>query len=244
MNPSNARVAFVTGANKGIGFEVARQLGEKGLCVILGARNEARGNEAVTELADDGLDAHLQTVDVAEPESIRGAIKQINQRHGRLDVLVNNAGVALDGNASGLDVSERVLRDTLQVNTLGALVACQAAVPFMKEHNYGRIVNISSTLGSLHEMADLNSPMNAMRAPAYRISKAALNAVTLAIALDVQGLNILVNSCCPGWVRTDMGGKDAPLSPQQGADTPVWLATLPDGGPSGGFFRGRKPLPW
>ena len=244
MTKSEMRVALVTGANKGIGFEIARQLGEKGLRVILGARNEARGNEAVTELNDDGLDTHFLHVDMAEPESIRGAIKQIHQMYGRLDVLVNNAGVNLDGGATGLEVDVDTVHSTLQTNTLGALVACQAAVTMMKEHGYGRIVNVSSSLGSLQEMAGLTSPMTAMRAPAYRISKAALNAVTLLVAAELLEENILVNACCPGWVRTDMGGDAAPLTPQQGADTPVWLATLPDGGPTGGFFLHRKPRPW
>lgn len=238
------RVAFVTGANKGIGFEIARQLGEKKRRVIIGARDEVRGNEAVAELAAEGYDVHLQLVDVAEPESIRGAIKQIQQLHGRLDVLVNNAGVQIDGNASAGDIDTDVVRKTLETNTIGALVACQAALPLMREHGYGRIVNVSSSMGSLHEMADFDSPLSAMRAPAYRISKAALNAVTLAIAAEARDANILVNACCPGWVRTDMGGKDAPLTPQQGADTPVWLATLPDDGPTGGFYLQRKQRPW
>lgn len=244
MTTSTPRIAFVTGANKGIGFEIARQLAEQGLRVIVGARNEVRGNEAVTELGDEGLDVHLQLVDVAEPESIRGAMKQIHQAHGRLDVLVNNAGVYLDDGATALDVSVDVVHATMDTNVMGALVACQAAVPIMREHGYGRIVNVSSSMGALNEMAELDSPANAMRAPAYRISKAALNAVTLAVAADVQGENILVNSCCPGWVHTDMGGAQAPLTPQQGADTPVWLATLPDDGPTGGFYSERKPRAW
>lgn len=238
------RVALVTGANKGIGFEIARQLGEKGLRVILGARDEVRGNEAVTELSDDGLDVHLQLVDVSEPESIRGAVKLIQQMHGRLDVLVNNAGVHLDGKATALTVSDDIVRSTLQTNAIGALVACQAVLPMMREHGYGRIVNVSSSMGSLVDMADPNSSMPVMGSAAYRISKAALNAVTLVIAAEVRNDNILVNACCPGWVQTDMGGDKAPLTPQQGADTPVWLATLPDDGPTGGFFLERKPRAW
>ncbi len=244
MNSEDKRVALVTGANKGIGFEVSRQLAEQGLRVVMGARDEVRGNESVSELASDGLDVQFQLIDVAEPESIRGAIKHVIQRYGRLDVLVNNAGVYLDGSAGGLAVPLDAVRRTLDVNTLGPLVACQTVAPIMKEHGYGRIVNVSSSMGSLHEMAEFDSPMNAMRAPAYRISKAALNAVTLAVAIELQASNILVNSCCPGWVHTDMGGPNAPLTPQQGADTIVWLATLPNDGPTGGFFLKRKPRAW
>ena len=150
----------------------------------------------------------------------------------------------IDGNQSALDVGPITIEKTLQTNVIGPLRLCQHCIALMKAGGYGRIVNMSSTLGSLSEMADPGSVYAGVRTPAYRLSKAALNAVTTLIAGEVRDLNILVNSACPGWVRTALGGDQAPLTPEQGADTPVWLATLPDGGPTGGFFRERRQIPW
>jgi NAD(P)-dependent dehydrogenase (short-subunit alcohol dehydrogenase family) len=161
-----------------------------------------------------------------------------------LDILVNNAGILIDREISVLDLSTEVLSQTLHSNVLGPLLLCQACVPFMKEGGYGRIVNMSSSLGSLTEITNPDSDFKETTMPAYRLSKAALNTITAIIAASVRGSNILINSACPGWVRTSMGGDLAPLTPEQGADTPVWLATLPDDGPTGGFFSERQPHPW
>jgi NAD(P)-dependent dehydrogenase (short-subunit alcohol dehydrogenase family) len=157
---------------------------------------------------------------------------------------VNNAGISIDDSKNALDVSRRTIEKTLQTNVVGPLLLCQNCIALMKAGGYGRIVNMSSTLGSLSEIADPNSAYAGVGTPAYRLSKAALNAITTLIAKEVCDDNILVNSACPGWVRTDMGGDQAPLTPEQGADTPVWLATLPDGGPTGSFYRERTRIPW
>ncbi|MFZ1201430.1 MAG: SDR family NAD(P)-dependent oxidoreductase, partial [Desulfobacterales bacterium] len=143
-----------------------------------------------------------------------------------------------------LELDPGILHNTLETNAFGPLLLAQACIPLMKANGYGRIVNMASSMGSLKEMADPHSPYGGVRSPAYRLSKTLLNGITVLLADDLRGSNILVNSACPGWVRTDMGGDQAPLTPYQGSDTPVWLATLPDGGPTGGFFRERQPIPW
>jgi len=230
------RLALVTGANRGIGLEIVRQLADKGLEVILAARDEGRGHDAAQGLARDGLEVHVRALDVADDDSVDRLRAAVFDEFGRLDVLVNNAGVALDSGRSAIDVDLDLVRKTLETNTFGAWRMCRAFVPAMREHAYGRVVNVSSGMGALTEMGG--------GWPGYRLSKAGLNAVTRMIASDVRGENVLVNSACPGWVKTQMGGAGAHRSVEQGADTPVWLATLPDGGPSGGFFRNRQPIAW
>jgi NAD(P)-dependent dehydrogenase (short-subunit alcohol dehydrogenase family) len=238
------RTALVTGANRGIGREIARKLGEAGYLVILGCRDEKKGQSAMEKLSAEGLHVHAERLDVADAVSIQACAARIRDHRGRLDVLVNNAGIQIDGETTLLELDPVILGNSLETNALGPLQLAQACIPLMKENGYGRIVNLASTLGSLADMADPGSPYAGVDAPAYRMSKTLLNAVTVLLAREVRGHNILVNSACPGWVRTDMGGKQAPLSPAEGADTPVWLATLPDRGPNGGFFRERKPVPW
>jgi NAD(P)-dependent dehydrogenase (short-subunit alcohol dehydrogenase family) len=187
---------------------------------------------------------HFQLLDVTDEKSIKIAIKTIKTTFGRLDILVNNAGVLLDNETTALDLRLDLLQTTVETNVYGPLLLCQYCVPLMKAGQYGRIVNISSTLGSLSEICDLATSVSGLQTPAYRLSKIALNGITALVAREVKDCNILVNSACPGWVRTDMGGAQAPLSAEEGADTPVWLATLPDGGPNGGFFRERKRIAW
>jgi NAD(P)-dependent dehydrogenase (short-subunit alcohol dehydrogenase family) len=244
MEKAIAKVALVTGANKGIGFEIARQLARRGIMALMGARDAARGEAAVERLKQEGLPAWPLVIDVTDPAGIAAASARVDSTFGRLDILVNNAGILVDFGVSIADLSAEALQRTLSTNTIGPLLVCQAFLPLMKRNGYGRIVNIASTLGSLTEMADPASPYAVSHSPAYRLSKAALNAVTGLLAIHLRGSNILVNSACPGWVRTDLGGPQAPLSPEEGADTPVWLATLPDGGPNGGFFRERRSVPW
>jgi NAD(P)-dependent dehydrogenase (short-subunit alcohol dehydrogenase family) len=232
-----ARVALVSGGNRGIGYEICRQLARDGLTVVLTARDAGKGKAALKALADEGLSADFQRLDVTSCRSIRSCVSTVAERHGRIDVLVNNAGVLLDPRGSRfLDAKLETYRDTLEANLFGPLQLAQAVVPLMKANRYGRIVNLSSGQGQL---ADMGSGT-----PAYRISKTALNALTRILAAEFRESNILVNSMCPGWVRTGMGGESAPRTPEQGADTALWLATLPDDGPTGGFFRDRKPIEW
>ena len=244
MTKHDQRVALVTGANRGIGYAIAKGLSEQGMTTILAVREPDKGAAACSRLQDQGLDAYFELLDVADEKSIRTAVAHIQDRFERLDVLVNNAGILIDEDANVLNVSQDIVVKTLQTNVLGPLMLCQRCIPLMKADGYGRIVNMASTLGSMTEMADPKSGLAGFGSPAYRLSKAALNAVTTLFAKEVRGTNILINSVCPGWVRTDMGGEQAPLTAEQGADTPLWLATLPDDGPSGGFFSERKQIPW
>jgi NAD(P)-dependent dehydrogenase (short-subunit alcohol dehydrogenase family) len=244
MKAKTARVALVTGANRGIGFEVAGQLASKNLTVIMGGRDREKGLKARNRLAAQGLDVHFSLLDVTDVTVIQSAVDRIVDTFGRLDVLVNNAGIMIDGRTGILEIGLGLLRDTLETNTFGPLRLSQACIPVMRRAGYGRIVNLSSTMGSFHDILDPDSSTTAVSAPAYRMSKTLLNAITALLAKELQGTNILVNSACPGWARTDLGGPRAPLSPAQAADTPVWLATLPDDGPTGGFFRERRPIDW
>jgi NAD(P)-dependent dehydrogenase (short-subunit alcohol dehydrogenase family) len=228
------RVALVSGGNRGLGLEVARRLSEDGYTVVVGSRNLAKGQQAAEELGERTGACRL---DVTDPESIESCIAEIEERFGRLDVLVNNAGIEGGGwrtNAADVDLDE--VRDTLETNLFGAWKLTQAALPLMRRNRYGRIVNLSSGMGQLSDMGG--------HAPAYRLSKTGLNAFTRMLTAELDGENILVNSCCPGWVRTDMGGPNATRSVEEGGETPYWLATLPDDGPRGGFFRNREPIPW
>jgi NAD(P)-dependent dehydrogenase (short-subunit alcohol dehydrogenase family) len=244
IQPSGKRVALVTGANRGIGFEIARQLAGKGLTVILGARDDKKGANAQKQLVAEGLDVHFTSIDVADTTSIMAAVGRINDSFGRLDVLVNNAGIMIDAETGILELPMTLLENTLKTNAFGPLLLSQGCVPIMRKHQYGRIVNISSTLGALTDIVNPDSHYTEFQTPAYRLSKSVLNGITALLAKELRAENILVNAVCPGWVRTDLGGPRAPLSPEQAAETPVWLATLPDSGPTGGFFREQQPIPW
>jgi len=232
------RVAVVTGANRGIGLEICRQLARRGgIRVVLTARNETKGKAAAGQLRDEGLEVDFHELDVTSEKSVETLAGWLEGTCKRCDILVNNAGILADPRGSRfLDSRPETYRQTLDTNVFGALLLSQALVPIMKRSRYGRIVNISSGQGQLSEMG--------AGTPAYRISKAALNALTRILAAELKGSGILVNSMCPGWVKTDMGGPGAPRTVQQGADTAVWLATLPDDGPTGGFFRDRKTIAW
>jgi NAD(P)-dependent dehydrogenase (short-subunit alcohol dehydrogenase family) len=228
------RVALVSGGNRGLGLEIARRLIEDGYRVVIGSRDAGRGEEAAREVGEGAAACQL---DVTDSESIEACVSTIEERFGRLDVLVNNAGIEGGGwSTSATDVDLDGVRDTLETNLFGAWKLTQAALPLMRKNDYGRIVNLSSGMGQLSDMGG--------HAPAYRISKTGLNALTRMLSAELAGENILVNSCCPGWVRTEMGGPGARRSPGEGGDTAFWLATLPDDGPRGGFFRDREPIPW
>ena len=237
MATMDKRLAVVTGGNKGIGYEICRQLARKGLRVLLTSRDAEKGREARERLEKEGLDILHRKLDVTDPASVAAIARHIESEYGRVDVLANNAGILIDSrSASVLREKDETFRITLETNFYGALRMCQALVPLMQKNHYGRVVNVSSGLGQLDDMGD--------GTPAYRVSKTALNALTRMVAKAVEGDNILVNSMCPGWVRTDMGGSGASRSVEQGAETAVWLAMLPQDGPTGGFFRDKKPIPW
>lgn len=230
------RLALVTGANRGIGFEICRQLAKRGIRVLLTARDERKGRQAAARLTQDGTDVQFHQLDVTDDESVGRLVKFVEAEFGGVDILVNNAGVYPDEGVPGLTIDLDTVRRTLEVNAYGPLRLCQALVPLMRRRRYGRIVNVSSGAGSLTEMGG--------RTLAYRVSKVSLNAITRILADEVRGSGILINAMCPGWVRTEMGGRHATRSVEEGADTAIFLATLPDTGPTGGFFRDRKPIPW
>ena len=233
---STDRFALVTGANRGLGLETCRQLAARGVHVILTSRQEAEGLAAAEVLGREGLTVVARRLDVTQAEDIEAMVDFIHSSCGRLDVLVNNAAIYIDEGASLLEISLADLRQTMETNFYGPLRLCRAVAPMMRQQRFGRIVNVSSGYGALSEMG--------AGAPAYSISKAALNALTCILADELRGADLKVNAACPGWVRTAMGGPEAPRTPAEGADTIVWLATLPRRGPSGGFFRDRKRIPW
>jgi len=234
---NSQRVALVTGGERGLGFEIARQLGARGVEIVIGARDPRDGSAAVDLLAAEGHVARALTLDVTNRATIDLLASTLRSECGRLDVLVNNAGILLDdAGDSALRANLDTTRLTLDTNLFGAWQVTQAVAPLMIENGYGRIVNISSTMGQLESMG--------YDSPGYRLSKAALNALTCMLAAELVAENILVNSVEPGWVRTAMGGPDAPRSVEEGAATAVWLATLPDGSPTAGFYFDRRLIPW
>ena len=232
------RIAVVTGANRGIGLEICRQLAEAGLCVIMTSRDEDKGKAAKDSLVGPHSDLHYRQLDVTSDDSVAALGAYLNTQFGGIDVLVNNAGVLFDDDrvdASVLSVSLERFRVTMEANFYGPLRMCQALSPLLRKSKSGRIVNISSGLGQLENMVDGH--------PAYGVSKTSLNALTRLTSDALKDANVLVNAMCPGLVATDMGGpKGRPV--EEGADTAIWLALLPDDGPTGGFFRNREPIPW
>jgi NAD(P)-dependent dehydrogenase (short-subunit alcohol dehydrogenase family) len=204
---------------------------------VLTSRDAAKGRAACKALNDEGLQIEFRKLDVTSARSVEALAAFVGEKFQRADILVNNAGVMLDARGSRfLDSQLATYRSTFETNVWGPLMLTQALLPLMLKNDFGRIVNMSSGLGQLTDMSN--------NTPAYRMAKTALNALTRIVAAEARGRNVLVNAACPGWVRTDMGGSGATLSVEQGAATPVWLATLPDGGPSGGYFRDRKSIPW
>jgi NAD(P)-dependent dehydrogenase (short-subunit alcohol dehydrogenase family) len=230
------KIAIVTGANRGIGHEIARQLLKEDLIVVVGARDKVKCEHAVASLKNGG-DVHAYPLDVSDTHSVRRFVEYVAREYGSPSVLVNNAGVFPESfDAKVVETPTSTWRETFETNLFGAVRMCREVVPLMQKLRYGRIVNMSSGMGQLHQMG--------AGAAAYRTSKAALNAFTCTLAAEVAGTGILVNSMSPGWVRTDMGGDEAPRSVEEGADTAVWLSLLPSSGPSGRFFRDRQPIPW
>ena len=230
------RVAVVTGANRGMGLETARQLLAAGFRVALTGRDGDAVERARRALGDRAADAMSARLDVTDPESIDRACRSIQDRWGRVDVLVNNAAILLAENDEVLSIEADAFRQTFDTNLFGVIETCRAFVPGMAARRYGRIVNVSSGAGQLAKMSTY--------APAYSMSKTALNALTRILAATYRTSNVLVNAVDPGWVRTDMGGRSAPRSIEKGVETTIWLATLPDDGPTGGFFHDRRPIEW
>ncbi|MFE1838112.1 SDR family NAD(P)-dependent oxidoreductase [Streptomyces sviceus] len=225
----------MTGGARGIGLEMCRQLADQGLRVLVGARRPEAAEEACRVIGPAALPLVL---DVTSAKSVTEGVREATGLTGGIDVLVNNAGVSLDGELRPPYVDEDILRATLDTNLTGAWRVAEAVVPGMVEAGYGRVVNVTSSYGSL-------ALMDSGRHPAYRISKAALNALTRMLAAELSGTGVLVNAADPGWTRSGMGGPSAPRGPEEGADTPVWLATLPEGDETtGGLFADRRPLPW
>jgi NAD(P)-dependent dehydrogenase (short-subunit alcohol dehydrogenase family) len=237
---AETRIALVSGASRGIGLEIVRQLSRQGIIAVLGARDIEKGKAAGATLASEGLEPPVVRLDVTDAESVRAAVAEVLDLFGRVDILVNNAGILREGftpeDASVLDITADIVMETYLTNAVGPLRLIQAVVPEMKRLGYGRVVNVSSGAGQLSEMS--------AGFPAYRMSKAALNALTRLTAAELASLPIKVNAMCPGWVKTDMGGPNATRPVEKGAETAVWLAMLPEDGPTGGFFRDMKPIAW
>lgn len=231
----SGHVAIVTGGNRGIGYEICKELSGAGSHIVLTSRNEEDGRQAVAKLyAHDNIAYHR--LDVTDSEDIASLRNWILKTFGRVDILINNAGVYLDGGVSVFDVDEKIIQETLEVNFYAAFNMCGAFVPIMRQNGYGRIVNISSGYGAMNEMAGYEA--------AYRISKAALNALTLIMADELRDGSIKVNAVCPGWVSTEMGSKLTPLSPETAARDIVHFALIDANGPTGRFFRYKKPIQW
>ncbi len=239
----SGKIALVTGANKGIGREIARQLGKLGATVLIGARDETRGRQAEDELKGEGIDAQFVALDVTSPESINAAVDAIEKQFDRLDILVNNAGIAIDG-APPSEVEMDRIQATYATNVFGVIRLTQTMLPLIKKSEAGRIVNMSSGLGSLAQMSDPSSPYASFNLLAYNSSKAALNAVTVLFANELRDTGIKVNAADPGYVATDLNNNSGFRTVEQGAAEPVRLATLPGDGPTAGYFNDDGPVPW
>ncbi len=250
---SKNKVAFITGANKGIGFETARGLGELGITVVIGSRDEVKGRAAADKLGADGIE-NVEAVrfDVTRFEDHHEVARHVEGRYGKLDILVNNAGVSLEaadfGAPGGFNttttVKPELLRQIVETNFFAVVALTQTLLPLIRKAPAGRIVNLSSILGSLTLHSDPSSGIYDKKAFAYDASKTALNAFTVHLAQELRRTPIKVNSAHPGWVKTDLGGSAAPMEVSEGGKTSVQLATLPDDGPTGGYFHLGQPLPW
>jgi len=246
MSETAGKIALITGANKGIGLETARQLGKLGVTILVGARDLAKGEEAVEVLRGVGVDARAIKLDVDSEADRDAAVKSIEKEFGRLDILINNAGVMLDGRAGNetSTTSAKILKDTFETNFFAVVALTQALLPLLRKSEAGRIVNLSSILASLTLHATKGSPIYDAKTFAYDTSKAALNSFTIHLAHELRGTKIKVNSAHPGWVKTEMGGEGAVMEIVDGAKTSLQLATLPEDGPTGGYFHMGEALPW
>jgi NAD(P)-dependent dehydrogenase (short-subunit alcohol dehydrogenase family) len=238
-------IALITGANKGIGFETARQIGKQGATILLGARDQKKGKAAADELRKEGIAAQGIVIDVNDNESIKKAAALVEREHGRLDILINNAGVLLQAeDKSAGNQPLDVWRTTFETNLFGLIATTQAFLPLLRKSDAGRIVNLSSILGSMTYHSTPGSPIYGYHVPAYNVSKAAVNAFTVQLAYELKDTKIKVNAAHPGWVKTDLGGEGAPMEIIDGAKTSVALATIGEDGPTGAFIHAGQTLPW
>jgi len=233
-------VAVVTGGNRGMGLTTCQALAEKGFHVLLASRNLQSGKSVAKNLTNQGLSVEAVKLEMTSQFDIENLASYLRDTHGRVDVLVNNAGVLIDGDLNNstsiCEVEAEVIRESLEVNTIAPMMLIKALLPLMRQAGTGRIINISSGMGQLSDMGGQH--------PGYRISKTALNAVAAIFAAELDGSGISINVVCPGWVQTDMGGSNADRSPEQGVDCAVWLATSADTNLSGGFYRDRQLIDW
>jgi NAD(P)-dependent dehydrogenase (short-subunit alcohol dehydrogenase family) len=244
------KIAVITGANRGLGFATARRLGQSGVRVIVGARNLANGDEAVARLRREGLDCEPLRIDVDSPASVRGAAKLVEREHGRIDILINNAGILPEATAPDVDrpLDLGMVRETFETNVFGTISVTNEFLPLLRRSASGRIVNVSSTMGSLTDQTDPSSPYYGLLVPAYQMSKAALNGFTIALSKALTDTSIKVNSVCPGWVQTDLGGPEnraaAPTTADEAAQIVVDMASIPDDGPTGRFVDRDGTVAW
>ncbi len=242
------KIALVTGANKGIGFETARQLGKEGVTVIAAARNKENGSKAVETLKNEGIAIEFLQLDVDNDADIQSAYEYISNKYGKLDILVNNAGIQIEsdnwGENTSTNISDKVLRQTFDTNFFNVVKLTNTLLPLIRKSDAGRIVNLSSILGSLKLHSEVGSPVYGSKLFAYDSSKSALNAYTIHLAAALADTNIKVNSAHPGWVKTDMGSDAAPMNVVDGAKTSVALALLNADGPSGKYIHLGSELPW
>src|SRR5579863_5186986 len=243
---NNKKVALISGANKGLGLEMARQLGQRGVTVVLTARDPQKGQAAAEKLRKEGMDARFVKLDVNDKADYQAVASFLADNFGHLDILINNAGISADGlgGMKASETSENSLRRSLDTNFIAPVLLTQALLPLLKKSKAARIVNMSSILGSQTFHAQPGSPIYDFKALAYDASKASLNSFTIHLAHELKGTNIKVNSAHPGWVKTDMGTDAAPMELPEGAKTGVDLALLDDSGPNGAFIHLGKPLPW
>jgi len=246
------KVAFITGGNRGLGFETAKQLGALGILPVIGARTAGQGEEALRKLNEFGITAKMIKFDANNQQDHQSAYDYFGKHFGRIDILINNAGVSLEGDpvsaskikdATG-NISEQILRDTMELNFFSTVLLTKKLLPLIHLSEAGRIVNVSSRLGSLNTKSDFNSPMAKVNTFAYDTSKTAINSFTIHLAYELKDTNIKVNSSNPGWVSTALGGAAATTTPEDGAKTSVFLATLPDDGPTGKFMQLTDEVPW
>jgi NAD(P)-dependent dehydrogenase (short-subunit alcohol dehydrogenase family) len=243
------KVAVITGANRGLGFATARRLGHSGVHVMIGARTPEDGKEAADRLRREGLDAEPLQIDVDSVTSVQEAAERVEREHGHLDILINNAGILPEATADDAGLLDLDLfRQTFDTNVFGAVAVTKAFLPLLRKSASGRIVNVSSTMGSLSDQSDPSSVYYGMVVPAYQMSKAALNGLTVALSKTLTGTSVKVNSICPGWVQTDLAGPEnraaAPSTADDAAQIVVDMATLPDDGPSGRFVDREGAVAW
>lgn len=247
---ADKQIALITGANRGLGYATAQLLGEAGLTVLVGSRNSQAGRHAAERLRSDGIDAHAVHIDVTSEASVRQAAITVESEHGRLDVLVNNAGILPEATATGIErpLDMFMFRKSFETNMFGAVSVIKEFLPMLRGASAGRIVNVSSSMGSLTDQSDPDSKYYGLVVPAYQTSKAALNGLTIALSKSLRDTKIKVNSVCPGWVQTDLGGPDnraaAPTAAATAAQIVAQMAMIDDSGPTGGFFDCDGIVPW